>query len=266
MFALSALVATTSIFRVVPFVASVIVHASVAAGLLVAAAHPPAGTTLVEGVDVDVVPELPTPEDPPAARVEKPVANNVVGQVTHTHPFPVDRAHDARPHDPSRSHDPPPAKDSLPHDPPAPAAPAMKSEGVLARFTIPSGTPTAATVLPTTGASGGTGAAWAPGEAPPSHDVAVPTSTVQVAAKLVRSVTAAYPVDARADEFEGDVQLEIVVDREGRVVDARVVRPAGHGFDEAALQAIRSYRFLPAQREGRAVRVRMPWSVHFRLR
>ena len=85
-------------------------------------------------------------------------------------------------------------------------------------------------------------------------------------AKLVTSVTAGYPVDARADDVEGDVGLEIVVDATGQVVDARVVKRAGHGFDESALAAIRRYRFAPAQREGRNVRVRMPWTVNFRLR
>jgi len=81
-------------------------------------------------------------------------------------------------------------------------------------------------------------------------------SAVQVPARLVQSAAAAYPAHARADD----------VDREGRVVEARVTRPAGHGFDAAALTAVRAYRFSPAEREGHAVRVRMPWSVQFRLR
>jgi TonB family protein len=91
-------------------------------------------------------------------------------------------------------------------------------------------------------------------------------NAVSAPAKLVSSVTAAYPADARADDVEGDVGLEIVVDVEGRVVDAHVMKRAGHGFDESALVAIRRYRFSAAQREGRNVRVRMPWTVQFRLR
>jgi TonB family protein len=47
---------------------------------------------------------------------------------------------------------------------------------------------------------------------------------------------------------------------------APVARRAGHGFDASALAAIRAYRFSPAEREGRRVRVRMPWTVQFRLR
>ena len=60
--------------------------------------------------------------------------------------------------------------------------------------------------------------------------------------------------------------LEIVVDAGGHVMDARVTKRAGFGFDDAALAAVRTYRFAPAQHEGRAVGVRMRWSVSFRLR
>jgi len=41
---------------------------------------------------------------------------------------------------------------------------------------------------------------------------------------------------------------------------------AGFGLDEAARQAVTRYRFSPALRDGRAVRVRMRWIVQFRLR
>jgi TonB family protein len=50
------------------------------------------------------------------------------------------------------------------------------------------------------------------------------------------------------------------------VIDARVLHPAGLGLDAAALTAVRRYRFTPAERGGHPVRVRMRWSVEFRLR
>jgi TonB family protein len=115
------------------------------------------------------------------------------------------------------------------------------------------------------GASANTGGVGT-GASAGGDDVVVAASSVQVAARLVQSVAAAYPAGARSDDIEGEVGVEIVLDREGRVIEARVVRPAGHGFDEAALKAVRAYRFSPAQREGHTVRVRMPWTVQFRLR
>jgi len=45
-----------------------------------------------------------------------------------------------------------------------------------------------------------------------------------------------------------------------------VLRPAGYGLDEEAVRAMRAYRFSPARRDGLPVRVRMPWTVQFRLR
>jgi TonB family protein len=39
----------------------------------------------------------------------------------------------------------------------------------------------------------------------------------------------------------------------------------GHGLDEAALQAVRQFRFAPATKDGHPVHVRMGWSIQFLL-
>ena len=85
-------------------------------------------------------------------------------------------------------------------------------------------------------------------------------------ARLLSSRPLVYPPTARAAAIETDFPVEIVVDTAGRVVAARAVHRAGYGLDEAALTAIRAYRFSPAVRAGRAVPVRMRWVVQFRLR
>jgi len=261
---LPGLIASFFVARSVPVIASVVLHGAIAVGLVVTAGgHARASAaTPVAALDVEetteapfLAPVEPVQEAPPPVAKDEPVP-------THTHAYPVAPTHDARPHDPSLHHDedhhPAPAETAAP----APAAPALVADGaVLPRFTLASGSGTVA--------SNGTGAGVSANpvaNAPASDDVTHAASSVQVSARLVQSVAAAYPVHARADEVEGDVAVEIVVDREGRVVDARVTRPAGHGFDAAALSAVRAYRFSPAQREGRPVRVRMPWSVQFRLR
>ncbi len=89
--------------------------------------------------------------------------------------------------------------------------------------------------------------------------------SVDAPARLVRGPAPRYPDAARAGSIEGDVHVELVVDASGAVESARVVRGLGHGLDEAALLAARQYRFVPATAGGRAVRVRMDWSVQFRL-
>jgi protein TonB len=89
---------------------------------------------------------------------------------------------------------------------------------------------------------------------------------VSVPARLLSSSPLVYPPAARQAEIESDFPVEIVVDLDGRVIAARAITRAGYDLDEAALRAIRAYRFSPAMRGGQPVRVRMRWTVQFRLR
>lgn len=75
-----------------------------------------------------------------------------------------------------------------------------------------------------------------------------------------------YPPEAKRAEVDADVSVEIVVGPDGRVVEARSLTRAGYGLDEAAVQAIRAWRFSPPLRHGRPVRVRMRWPFRFQLR
>jgi len=109
----------------------------------------------------------------------------------------------------------------------------------------------------------------APPDATPPRDddvAPIPEQAVDGQARLVRGVAPAYPDTARADGLEGDVHLELVVGTSGAVENASVTRGMGKGLDEAALSAARQFRFAPATKAGRPVRVRMSWSMQFRLR
>jgi periplasmic protein TonB len=89
---------------------------------------------------------------------------------------------------------------------------------------------------------------------------------VSVPAHLIASAPVVYPREARAAELEASVAVEIVIDTHGRVIAARALAAPGYGLEQAALRAVRAYRFAPAERRGRPVRVRMRWDVLFRLR
>jgi TonB family protein len=58
------------------------------------------------------------------------------------------------------------------------------------------------------------------------------------------------------------VVLELTLDTAGTVADARVLS-GEPPFDQAALDAVRSWRFVPAQRAGRAVAARIRYAVSF---
>lgn len=76
---------------------------------------------------------------------------------------------------------------------------------------------------------------------------------------------APYPVDALKNRVEATVGLELDVDEHGKVTDARVVSPAGQGFDEAALAAAMQFEFEPAKQGDVAVRSTIRLSYEFHL-
>ena len=83
--------------------------------------------------------------------------------------------------------------------------------------------------------------------------------------RLLELAEAEYPPGARAARQEGNVVLKLLIDAAGRVTEAEVVDPIGHGFDEAARKAALLFRFTPASRGGRPVASRILYRVEFRL-
>jgi len=136
--------------------------------------------------------------------------------------------------------------------------------------TAPAAPPTFVMSMPI-GASTGTASSTSANDMGTAKAVEAPTKTVldengvSTRAEVAFGPTPVYPTAARAAQVELDVPVELVVDEVGRVAEARVLRHAGFGLDEAALDAIRRYRFTPAQRDGHAVAVRMRWTMQFRL-
>lgn len=75
-----------------------------------------------------------------------------------------------------------------------------------------------------------------------------------------------YPADAQEKNVQGHVLVTFVVDKDGRVKDAKVKKSLFPSCDKAALDAVRKLgRFQPARQGGRTVAVRMMLPVAFRL-
>jgi protein TonB len=70
---------------------------------------------------------------------------------------------------------------------------------------------------------------------------------------------------ARKAKYQGTVEVSIIVDADGTVRDARVVRAAGLGLDERALDAVKQWKFKPGMKDGHAVPVYAQINVTFRL-
>ena len=76
----------------------------------------------------------------------------------------------------------------------------------------------------------------------------------------------AYSEEARKAKYQGTVVLWIIVDAQGNVVpDVRVVKPLGLGLDEKAVEAVKTWKFKPATKNGTPVPVRVMVEVSFRL-
>jgi TonB family protein len=84
--------------------------------------------------------------------------------------------------------------------------------------------------------------------------------------RLLREVKAEYTEDARRHGITGDVELEIVVRRDGSVGDVNILKGLGAGLDQRAVAAVRQWRFSPAHRKGEPVDVIVEVAVEFTLR
>jgi protein TonB len=82
---------------------------------------------------------------------------------------------------------------------------------------------------------------------------------------LVSRVSPEFTEEARQANFEGNVAIQLVVDQQGNPQNIRVVRRAGMGLDEKAMEAVRQYRFHPATFQGHPVAVQIVIDVDFHL-
>jgi protein TonB len=154
---------------------------------------------------------------------------------------------------------------------PAPAAPASPAErraererqAMLDRLVQPTVVPDGARP-----GSAADSAAAAGGGAPPgAPDLPVDAGGGVTRPELVESsrVDPIYPEEAQRAGLEGLVVLRATIDERGRVGDLQVLRGLGRGLDEAAVAAVRRWRFRPATRDGKPVKVVYVLSVYFRL-
>jgi len=72
-----------------------------------------------------------------------------------------------------------------------------------------------------------------------------------------------YPLAPRLAGMSGSVAVEYTVGRDGQVSDARVESSDREDFAWAAVQAVRRWRYVPAERDGSPLAVRLHIRVIF---
>ncbi|MES1204863.1 MAG: TonB family protein [Pseudomonadota bacterium] len=83
------------------------------------------------------------------------------------------------------------------------------------------------------------------------------------APQLLTAAEPVYPPEALAARLSADVTMDVDLDASGRVTGAAITAGAGHGFDEAALAAVKASTFSPAEIDGRPSAVRFSYTLHF---
>jgi protein TonB len=92
----------------------------------------------------------------------------------------------------------------------------------------------------------------------------VPFWKVEVKPQPINIPVPTYPDMARTAGIEGQAVVEALVDVDGSVADARILKPSGNAsLDQAAVDAAMRSKFSPARQRDKAVRV---WvSIPFRF-
>jgi protein TonB len=238
-------------WRAMPIGVSCLLHAGLITGLVlgqqwvisVVALQPPVLPVQLVTLDAAEPPRQATPPAPPRRERVSPVR-----QLEPPRPLEAAAPKIEKP-------DPPPVAPA-----PADVAPAPATETTLPAISEP---------------------APAPGSSAPSA-VALPPSTPVVAAKpsstapdgVTRTarpqggyqVRPAYPSTPRRLGIQGTSMLREHVLADGRIGDVRVEHSAGHpDLDQAAMEAVRRWRFEPARRGADAVAMWVLLPVEFRL-
>ena len=104
----------------------------------------------------------------------------------------------------------------------------------------------------------------------PDVQPAQPTEPIRVSGAVtepvrIRYVEPNYPPVARRIRVQGSVVLRATIDKNGVVTDVEVLKGPSRGLTEAAVAAVKQWKYKPATLNGKPVAVYFNLTVHFRL-
>lgn len=107
----------------------------------------------------------------------------------------------------------------------------------------------------------------APPPSPAPAHVSGPVTRGDLATTMIEAVPPRYPMESRRKREQGVVVIAVVLDEDGRVAQASISKSSGfERLDEAALGAVRRWRWSPTIRDGQPVRVRGVVDIPFVLK
>lgn len=225
---------------------------------------PPPAPPPPRPVDMEIIERPKPPPPPPVAKPEPP------RPIEKPKPPPKVRL----PPPPKEKPPPPPpeAKPPPPNQPPPPQQkPVPINIGLSLSSTTQAGSfaaPVGNTMYGKPGDKAADPSASKAYQAPPAGPRFVPSYQVTEPPQVESQpdVRAFYPDEARKDGLEGQVLLQLGISADGHVTKAKVLKQAGHGFDEAAVKiALQKLRFRPARLNGEPVATEITYTLTFLL-
>lgn len=221
-----------------------------------ALAHLALGLAIV-AVTAIIVPPVRGPEPPP-----RPIS--IVRGIESIAP--------ERPLAPRKKTEAPTSRTAIPPKPPDPQVPPKRTPETLSMPTSPSAGPPGETTGPPIGTDlDGPGGPGGPGVDDTGSGTDVDAAPVEVTADMSRpvllvKVEPAYPEVPRKARLGGRVVVRAVIGPDGTIESAGVFASTNRLFDDAAVNAVRQWRYRPALMNGTPVRVYFSVVVDFVLR
>ena len=97
-------------------------------------------------------------------------------------------------------------------------------------------------------------------------EAAVPCGTTVTLPRVIKEQQPRYTSTAMREKAQGSVEVQAVVDIDGTINQARIVRPLHPELDEQALLAVKQWRFAPGTMNGAPVPVLVEIELTFTLR
>jgi TonB family protein len=102
------------------------------------------------------------------------------------------------------------------------------------------------------------------GKQPAAPEVPLPVGGDVKSAKLTSKVDAIYPAMAKNQHISGDVRVDALIDANGRVTTMKVISGPTL-LHQAAMDALRQWKYQPATLDGKAVPMHLTVTLQFRL-
>jgi protein TonB len=94
-------------------------------------------------------------------------------------------------------------------------------------------------------------------------DIDSPPEIVGGIAELVKHIK--YPEEARSNGIQGKVLVNVTIEKDGSILECKILEGIGSGCNEAAIYAIKQCKFIPGKHNGENVKAKIVIPIMFKL-